>query len=142
VALACDLHFAVDEVDRALFMVRIEWHAGALRRSHLGVEPGRYHRDWRRNAERIARNDTRSEIALGDHRQVARGVMLERRRDLFLARGQRGAALQTQHLLALAALYVRLALGMRDAPAGSRSNHGAGLAFLSVALASATPYRA
>jgi hypothetical protein len=43
--------------------------------------------------------------------------------------------LQAQHLLAVAALHVGRAFGMRDAPAGGHQVHRAGLDFLDVALA-------
>ena len=61
--------------------------------------------------------------------------MLERRRDFFLARRQRDPALQAQHLLAVAALHVGRAFGMRDAAAGGHQVHRAGLDLLDVALA-------
>ena len=68
-------------------------------------------------------------------RQALGGVVLERRRDLLRAGRQRDPALQAQHLLAVAALHVGRALGMRDAAAGGHQVHGAGLDLLDVALA-------
>jgi hypothetical protein len=55
--------------------------------------------------------------------------------DFFLASRQRDPALQAEHLLAVGALDVRRALGMRDAAPGGHQIHGAGLDFLNVALA-------
>ena len=68
--------------------------------------------------------------------------MLERRRDLLRPLRQRDPALQAQHLLAVAALHVGRALGMRDAAAGGHQVHGAGLDLLDVALAVAVHDRA
>ena len=70
------------------------------------------------------------------------GVMLERRRDFLRAGRQRDPALQAQHLLAVAALHVGRAFGMRDAAARRHQVHGAGLDLLDVALAVAVHDRA
>ncbi len=61
--------------------------------------------------------------------------MLERRRDLFRTGRQRDPALQAEHFLAVAALHVRCALGMRDAAPRRHQVHRTGLDFLDVALA-------
>ena len=59
VAFVGNFDFAVDEIDRALFMVGVERKAGALFGRDLGIEPGRYHLDRRSYAERTARDDAR-----------------------------------------------------------------------------------
>src|SRR6202453_5481037 len=74
-AFVSDLDLAVDQVDRALFMVGIERQADAFSRRHFGVEPRRYHRHRRRGAERSAGNDARGEAAAIHGPQVGGGVM-------------------------------------------------------------------
>ena len=68
--------------------------------------------------------------------------MLERRGDLFRILRQCDPALQAQHILSLAPLHIRRALGMRNAAAGGHQIHGAGLDLLNVALAVAVHDRA
>ncbi len=135
IALVRDLDLAVDQIDRALFMIGIERYAGSRIRSHLSVEPRRYHRNGRGYAERLAGDDARRKAAFRDHRQIAGRIMLKRRRDFLGACRQRDPALQAQHFLTVTALSVGRALGMGDAAAGGHQVHGAGLDFLNVALA-------
>ena len=135
IALVGDLDLAIDDIDRALLVIGVERHADALLRRDLGVEPGRDHRDRRCDAEGTARDHARGEAAIGHHRQIAGRIMLERRRDLFVACRQRDPALQAQHLLARRALHIRRALGMGDAAAGRHQVHRARLDLLDIALA-------
>ena len=70
IAIARYLDFAIDYIDGALFMVGVERNADASARGHLGVEPGRHHRDRRRHAERTACYDARGKAAIRYDRQI------------------------------------------------------------------------
>src|SRR5712671_5360215 len=110
ITVARNFNLAIDHVDGALLMIGVERHADPWLRGHLGVEPRRYHRNRRFHAERTACDDTRRKTAIRYSGQIGGRVMLKRRRDFLGAGGQGDPALQAQHLLAVAPLYVGRAL--------------------------------
>src|ERR1700738_1799309 len=100
-AVAGNFNLAIDQVDRALLMIRVERDADALLRRDLGVKPRRHHRNRRFYAERAAGDDARGETAVRYRRHIGGRVMLRRRRDFFGCGRQWDPALQAPPLLAV-----------------------------------------
>lgn len=140
--IARDVDAALDHIDGAFLISRIERDRCAGRHRHIDIEPLGKGFDGRCRAKDISGDHARGDAAILDHGQARGAEMLEARRRFLMRLRQRDPALDAAHFLAGCACCVGCAFGMGDAASRRHQVHRAGQDFERVAFVVAMHDRA